>query len=80
MLVTSLQCNYVGCQMTFNPNCAKNAGLFMNVKSVGGKLQHKAYCENHSTGQREKVVIIYLCRVSVLCGDVEVLCTCITMV
>ncbi|RWR84172.1 zinc finger protein [Cinnamomum micranthum f. kanehirae] len=57
-----MKCNYVGCQMTFNPNCAKNAGLFMNVKSVGGKLQHKAYCENHSTGQREKVVIIYLCR------------------
>lgn len=27
----------------------------MNIKNLGGKLQHKAYCEKHSLEQRAKV-------------------------
>lgn len=27
----------------------------MTVKTSGGKLQHKAYCEKHSSEQRAKV-------------------------
>lgn len=47
-----IKCNYEGCHCTFHPICAKNAGLYMNVKSVGGKFQHKAYCEKHSLEQK----------------------------
>ncbi|KAF5942328.1 hypothetical protein HYC85_019970 [Camellia sinensis] len=48
-------CNFGHCQSTFHPACARSAGCYMNVKIVGGKLQHKAYCEKHSLEQRAKV-------------------------
>lgn len=48
-----LKCSYGHCQITFHPTCARNAGLYMNVKSIDGRLQHKAYCEKHSSVQRE---------------------------
>ncbi|GER27462.1 Phd finger protein [Striga asiatica] len=49
-----LKCSYGHCQTTFHPTCARNAGFFMTVRTNGGKLQHKAYCEKHSTDQRAK--------------------------
>ncbi|XP_010245078.1 PREDICTED: uncharacterized protein LOC104588727 isoform X2 [Nelumbo nucifera] len=49
-----IKCNYGHCQSTFHPYCARNAGLFMHVKTGTGKLQHKAYCEKHSLEQKEK--------------------------
>ncbi|KAI4320625.1 hypothetical protein MLD38_034084 [Melastoma candidum] len=50
-----IKCNYGHCQSTFHPSCARSVGLFMNVKSVGEKLQHKAYCGRHSLEQKAKV-------------------------
>ncbi|XP_042985932.1 uncharacterized protein LOC122314410 [Carya illinoinensis] len=50
-----IKCHYGHCQITFHPSCARSAGLYMNVKNFGGKLQHKAYCEKHSLEQRAKV-------------------------
>ncbi|KAK6114794.1 hypothetical protein DH2020_007063 [Rehmannia glutinosa] len=32
----------------------RSAGFYMTVRTTGGKLQHKAYCEKHSTEQRAK--------------------------
>ncbi|XP_077224076.1 PHD finger family protein [Tasmannia lanceolata] len=49
-----IKCSYGHCQSTFHPTCAKNAGLYMNLKTIGGKFQRKAYCEKHSLEQREK--------------------------
>ncbi|XVF36831.1 hypothetical protein REPUB_Repub19eG0092300 [Reevesia pubescens] len=49
-----IKCSYGHCQTTFHPSCARSAGLYMNVKLGGGKLQHKAYCEKHSVDQRAK--------------------------
>ncbi|KAK8941180.1 hypothetical protein KSP39_PZI010222 [Platanthera zijinensis] len=49
-----LKCSYGHCQSKFHPSCARNAGLFLNIKASGGRLQHKAYCEKHSLEQREK--------------------------
>ncbi|KAG0499429.1 hypothetical protein HPP92_004120 [Vanilla planifolia] len=49
-----LKCSYGHCQTTFHPTCARSAGLFMNIKTTGGRLQHKAYCDKHSAEQREK--------------------------
>ncbi|KAJ6798366.1 Uncharacterized protein M6B38_211595 [Iris pallida] len=48
------KCSYGNCQVTFHPLCARTAGLYMNVKAVGGRLHHKAYCEKHSLEQRQK--------------------------
>ncbi|XP_023518349.1 uncharacterized protein LOC111781857 isoform X1 [Cucurbita pepo subsp. pepo] len=49
-----LKCNYGHCQSAFHPSCARNAGCYMTVKTSGGKLQHRAYCEKHSTEQTAK--------------------------
>ncbi|KAA8538560.1 hypothetical protein F0562_028246 [Nyssa sinensis] len=49
-----IKCNYGHCQSTFHPSCARSAGYYMNVKTLSGKLQHKAYCEKHSLEQRAK--------------------------
>ncbi|KAJ4966011.1 hypothetical protein NE237_017860 [Protea cynaroides] len=49
-----LKCNYGNCQSTFHPFCARNAGLYLHVKTSGGKVQHKGYCDRHSLEQREK--------------------------
>ncbi|KAL5558323.1 hypothetical protein UlMin_034534 [Ulmus minor] len=49
-----IKCNYGNCQATFHPSCCRSAGLYMNIKNSGGKLQHKAYCEKHSSEQRAK--------------------------
>ncbi|KAL2467526.1 PHD finger family protein [Forsythia ovata] len=49
-----LKCSYGHCQSTFHPTCARSAGFYMNVRTDGGKLQHKAYCEKHSLEQRSK--------------------------
>ncbi|XP_038702849.1 uncharacterized protein LOC119999393 isoform X2 [Tripterygium wilfordii] len=49
-----ITCNYGHCQTTFHPSCARSAGFYMNIKTSGGKLQHKAYCEKHSLEQRTK--------------------------
>ncbi|XP_038717626.1 uncharacterized protein LOC120010818 isoform X1 [Tripterygium wilfordii] len=49
-----ITCNYGHCQTTFHPSCARSAGFYMNIKTTGGKLQHKAYCEKHSLEQRTK--------------------------
>ncbi|XP_020275460.1 uncharacterized protein LOC109849974 isoform X2 [Asparagus officinalis] len=48
------KCSYGHCQVTFHPSCARAAGFYMNVKAVGGRLHHKAYCEKHSVEQRQK--------------------------
>ncbi|KAA3465285.1 Protein Jade-1 [Gossypium australe] len=50
-----IKCGYGHCQITFHPSCARSAGFCMNVKLGGGKLHHKAYCEQHSVEQRAKV-------------------------
>ncbi|XP_076916098.1 uncharacterized protein LOC143575683 [Bidens hawaiensis] len=49
-----IKCNYGHCQSTFHPTCGRNAGLFMNVRTIGGKIQHKAYCDKHSLAERNK--------------------------
>ncbi|CAA2933856.1 histone-lysine n-methyltransferase atx1 [Olea europaea subsp. europaea] len=49
-----LKCSHGHCQSTFHPTCARSAGFYMNVRTEGGKLQHKAYCEKHSIEQRSK--------------------------
>ncbi|XP_056162707.1 uncharacterized protein LOC115664492 isoform X2 [Syzygium oleosum] len=49
-----IKCNYGHCQSTFHPSCARTTGLFMSVKTVGGKLQHRAYCGKHSVEQKAK--------------------------
>ncbi|CAK9168146.1 unnamed protein product [Ilex paraguariensis] len=49
-----IKCNYGHCQSTFHPSCARSAVFYMNVRTGGGKLQHKAYCEKHSVEQRAK--------------------------
>ncbi|XP_059631881.1 uncharacterized protein LOC132274584 [Cornus florida] len=49
-----VKCNYGHCQSTFHPSCARSAGFYMNLKTGGGKFQHKAYCEKHSLEQRAK--------------------------
>ncbi|KAG6655612.1 hypothetical protein CIPAW_05G229100 [Carya illinoinensis] len=49
-----IRCNYGHCQATFHPTCARSTGLYMNIKNLGGKFQHKAYCEKHSLEQRAK--------------------------
>ncbi|KAF8030393.1 hypothetical protein BT93_E2740 [Corymbia citriodora subsp. variegata] len=49
-----IKCNYGHCQSTFHPSCARTTGLFMSLKTVGGKLQHRAYCGKHSVEQKAK--------------------------
>ncbi|KAL2231942.1 UNVERIFIED_CONTAM: histone H3-lysine(4) N-trimethyltransferase ATX1 [Sesamum indicum] len=49
-----LKCSYGHCQTTFHPTCARCAGFYMTVRTNGGKLHHKAYCEKHSTEQKAK--------------------------
>ncbi|XP_019415536.1 PREDICTED: uncharacterized protein LOC109327024 [Lupinus angustifolius] len=49
-----MKCCYGHCRTTFHPSCARSAGLYMTVRTVGSKLQHKAYCEKHSLEQKEK--------------------------
>ncbi|KAL5714485.1 hypothetical protein ACHQM5_016441 [Ranunculus cassubicifolius] len=49
-----IKCNYGNCQSMFHPSCARNAGFYMHVKTAGGKLLRKAYCDRHSLEQREK--------------------------
>ncbi|CAJ2644281.1 unnamed protein product [Trifolium pratense] len=50
-----MKCCYGHCLTTFHPSCARSAGLFMIVRTAaGGKIQHKAYCEKHSSEQRAK--------------------------
>lgn len=53
------QCNYGHCQNSFHPSCARSAGFQMNLKTVGSKLQHKAYCEKHSLVERAKVNFVF---------------------
>ncbi|PHU19878.1 hypothetical protein BC332_11029 [Capsicum chinense] len=48
------KCSSGHCQNTFHPSCAKSAGLFLSMRTNGGKLQHKAYCDKHSLEQRLK--------------------------
>ncbi|KAJ0980991.1 hypothetical protein J5N97_009246 [Dioscorea zingiberensis] len=48
-----VKCSYGQCQIAFHPTCARSTGLYMNVKAIGGRLQHKAYCDKHSLEQRE---------------------------
>lgn len=50
-----IKCNYGHCHSMFHPSCARSDGLYMNVKSSGNKLLHKAYCQKHSLEQRTKV-------------------------
>ncbi|XP_039023269.1 uncharacterized protein LOC120155865 isoform X2 [Hibiscus syriacus] len=49
-----IKCSHGHCQITFHPSCSRSAGFCMNVKLGGGKLHHKAYCEQHSVEQRGK--------------------------
>ncbi|KAI7736135.1 hypothetical protein M8C21_026523 [Ambrosia artemisiifolia] len=49
-----IKCNYGHCQSAFHPTCGSSAGFFMNVRTIGGKIQHKAYCEKHSLVERTK--------------------------
>ncbi|CAL0319377.1 unnamed protein product [Lupinus luteus] len=49
-----MKCCYGHCRTTFHPYCARSVGLYMNVRTTGGKLQHKAYCQRHSLEQKEK--------------------------
>lgn len=55
-----LQCSSGHCQNTFHPSCAKSAGLFLSMRTNGGKLQHKAYCDKHSLEQRLKVGLLFI--------------------
>lgn len=49
-----MKCCYGHCLTTFHPSCARSAGLFIIMRTAGGKMQHKAYCEKHSSEQRAK--------------------------
>ncbi|KAK9080172.1 hypothetical protein SSX86_001847 [Deinandra increscens subsp. villosa] len=49
-----IKCNYGHCHSMFHPTCGRNAGFFMNVKIIGGKIHHKSYCEKHSPMERTK--------------------------
>ncbi|XP_073285155.1 uncharacterized protein, partial [Primulina huaijiensis] len=49
-----LKCSYGHCQTTFHPTCARSSAFHMTVHTVGGKAQHKAYCEKHSSEQKAK--------------------------
>ncbi|KAJ4850515.1 hypothetical protein Tsubulata_027502 [Turnera subulata] len=49
-----IKCSYGHCQTTFHPSCARSVGFYMNVKTLSGKLQHKAYCEKHGLEQKAK--------------------------
>ncbi|GAB4844853.1 hypothetical protein Ancab_038244 [Ancistrocladus abbreviatus] len=49
-----IKCSYGHCQITFHPSCGRCAGYYMIARNVGGKLQHKAYCDKHSVEQRAK--------------------------
>lgn len=49
-----VKCNYGNCQSIFHPYCSRNAGFYMIVRTSGGKVQRKAYCDRHSLEQREK--------------------------
>eukprot|EP00250_Pteridium_aquilinum_P003700 c14005_g1_i1 orf=331-4776(-) len=50
-----LRCSFGHCHGSFHPLCARDSGLYMNVKrSPGGRIQHRAYCEKHSFQQRQK--------------------------
>ncbi|XP_039023104.1 uncharacterized protein LOC120155675 [Hibiscus syriacus] len=51
---TCIKCSHGHCQITFHPSCSRSAGFCMNLKLGGGKLHHKAYCEQHSVEQRAK--------------------------
>lgn len=53
------QCNYGHCQSSFHPLCARSAGFQMNLKTSGGKLQHKAYCERYIMVERAKVNLTF---------------------
>uniref|UniRef100_A0A2P2MIN1 Uncharacterized protein LOC103499277 isoform X3 n=1 Tax=Rhizophora mucronata TaxID=61149 RepID=A0A2P2MIN1_RHIMU len=53
-----IKCIHGHCQTTFHPSCARSTGFYMNVKTINGKLQHKAYCEKHSLEQKEKAETI----------------------
>ena len=55
-----MQCSAGHCQATFHPTCARSAGFYMNVKTLNGKMQHKAYCEKHSLEQKAKVCSCFL--------------------
>ncbi|KAH9315362.1 hypothetical protein KI387_023989, partial [Taxus chinensis] len=50
-----LKCNFGHCHTFFHPLCARDAGFYMSVVAHGGKVQHKAYCEKHSSEQKLKV-------------------------
>ncbi|CAK9262058.1 unnamed protein product [Sphagnum jensenii] len=50
-----LTCNFGHCHGAFHPSCARQSGLFMNIKaSSGGRVHYRAYCEKHSPQQRAK--------------------------
>eukprot|EP00252_Welwitschia_mirabilis_P002941 TRINITY_DN12946_c0_g1_i2.p1 TRINITY_DN12946_c0_g1~~TRINITY_DN12946_c0_g1_i2.p1 ORF type:complete len:1402 (+),score=312.18 TRINITY_DN12946_c0_g1_i2:439-4644(+) len=49
-----LKCNYGHCQTSFHPLCARDREFYMTVSFHGGRMQHKAYCEKHSSEQRQK--------------------------
>lgn len=49
-----IKCFYGHCQSMFHPSCARSAGFYMIVRTSGGKVQHKAYCEKHSSVERAK--------------------------
>ncbi|EPS72069.1 hypothetical protein M569_02683, partial [Genlisea aurea] len=50
-----VKCSYGYCHTMFHPICARSAGFYMNLRTSGGKVQHKkAYCEKHSTEQKAK--------------------------
>ncbi|GLJ40250.1 hypothetical protein SUGI_0826580 [Cryptomeria japonica] len=50
-----LKCNFGHCHNYFHPLCARDSGLYMTVGVHGGRVQHKAYCEKHSSEQKLKV-------------------------
>eukprot|EP01018_Ginkgo_biloba_P022607 Gb_35107 [translate_table: standard] len=51
-----LMCNFSDCNIAFHPLCARDSGLYMSVKAAaGGKVERKAYCQEHSSKQRENV-------------------------
>ena len=58
----------------FHPSCARGVGSYMNTKTVGGKLQQKAYCLKHSLEQRAKVEFDYACALNVSCFSFIVSC------
>ena len=59
-----LQCSYGHCQVAFHPSCARDAGFYMNIKTIGGRFHHKAYCEKHSVEQRQKVIYFLYYQIS----------------